>query len=67
MTADVKAAYDAASGDESAKRAAANARAEEMMAWWKDYNHYYTDFSNYILPDITKAVADFIKDGNNNE
>ena len=60
MTADVKAAYDAASGDESAKRAAANARAEEMMAWWKDYNHYYTDFSNYILPEITKAVADFI-------
>ena len=67
MTADVKAAYDAASGDESAKRAAANARAEEMMAWWKDYNHYYTDFSNYILPDITKAVADLIKDGHNNE
>ena len=60
MTADVKAAYDAASGDESAKRAAANARAEEMMAWWKDYNHYYTDFSNYILPEITKAVAELI-------
>ncbi len=60
MTSDVKAAYDAASGDESAKRAAANARAEEMMAWWKDYNHYYTDFSNYILPDITKEVAEMI-------
>ena len=57
MTADVKAAYDAAAGDEAAKRAAANAKAEEMMAWWKDYNHYYTVFSNYILPDLTKAVA----------
>ena len=60
MTADVKAAYDEASGDEAAKRAAANARAEEMMAWWKDYNHYYTDFSNYILPDITRAAAELI-------
>ena len=54
MTADVHAVYEAnlASG-EAAARAAANARAEEMMAWWKDYNHYYTEFSNYILPDIT--------------
>ena len=61
MTADVKAAYDAASGDTAAKTAAANARAEEMMAWWKDYNHYYTTFSNYILPDITSAVAALIR------
>lgn len=63
MTADVRAAYDAAIADdagESAARAAANATAAEMMAWWKDYNHYYTEFSNYILPDITKAVAELI-------
>ncbi|MGN0106693.1 MAG: hypothetical protein ACI4A5_03210, partial [Hominilimicola sp.] len=61
MTADVKAAYDAAIADgETAARAAANAKAEEMMAWWKDYNHYYVDFSNYILPDITRAVAELI-------
>ena len=61
MTADVHAVYEAnlASG-EAAARAAANARAEEMMAWWKDYNHYYTEFSNYILPDITKAAAEMI-------
>ncbi len=61
MTADVHAVYEAnlASG-EAAARAAANARAEEMMGWWKDYNHYYTEFSNYILPDITKAAAEMI-------
>ncbi len=63
MTADVKAVYDAAiSGGktETEARAAANAKAEEMMAWWKDYNHYYTTFSDYILPDITKAIAAMI-------
>lgn len=60
MTADVKAAYNAAiasGADETSARAAANAKAEEMMAWWKDYNHYYTSFSNYILPWITSSVA----------
>ena len=31
------------------------------MAWWKDYNHYYTTFSNYILPDITSEIAKMIK------
>ena len=60
MTADVKAAYNGADGDETAKRVAANAKAAEMMAWWKDYNHYYVDFSNYILPDLTKAAAELI-------
>lgn len=63
MTQDVQAVYTAAienGADETAARSAANARAEEMMAWWKDYNHYYTAFSNYILPDITKAVAEVI-------
>ncbi|MGN0163766.1 MAG: hypothetical protein ACI4EA_09375 [Candidatus Ornithomonoglobus sp.] len=61
MTADVKAAYDAAienGADEEAARSAANAKAEDMIAWWKDYNHYYVDFSNYIFPNITKAVAE---------
>ena len=64
MTADVKEVYDAAISDgktEVKAREAANAKAEEMMAWWKDYNHYYTTFSNYILPDITKNVAGLIK------
>lgn len=63
MTADVKAVYDAAIADgktEAEARTVANAKAEEMMAWWKDYNHYYTTFSNYILPDITKSVATLI-------
>ena len=64
MTADVKAVYDAAiagGADEAAARSAANAKAEEMMAWWKDYNHYYTTFSNYILPSITEEAAKMIK------
>lgn len=64
MTADVKAVYDAAiaSGKSVAEaRDAANARSEEMMGWWKDYNHYYNTFSNYILPDLTKAAAQIIK------
>lgn len=64
MTADVKAVYDAAIAGgktEAEAREAANARAEEMMAWWKDYNHYYTTFSNYILPDITSEIAKMIK------
>lgn len=64
MTADVKAVYDAAMAGgktEAEARVAANAKAEEMMAWWKDYNHYYTTFSNYILPDITSEVAKMIQ------
>lgn len=62
MTADVKAVYDAEmSGGKNEAEARANAKAEEMMAWWKDYNHYYTTFSNYILPDITSEIAKMIK------
>ena len=30
------------------------------MSMWKDYNHYYTDFSNYILPQITTRVAQLV-------
>ena len=63
MTNDVKAVYEKALSDgksEDEARAAANAKADEMMGWWKDYNHYYTDFSNYILPSITKQVAELI-------
>lgn len=63
MTADVRAVYaDAiAAGDsEAAAREKANARATEMMAWWKDFNHYYTDFSSYILPTLTSRVAELI-------
>lgn len=64
MTADVKAVYAASIMDgktDAEARAAANEKAEEMMSWWKDYNHYYTDFSNYILPDITAQAATLIK------
>lgn len=64
MTADVKAVYDAAIAggkNEAEAREEANAKAEEMMAWWKDYNHYYTTFSNYILSDITAEAAKLIK------
>lgn len=62
MTEDVRKAYnDALAQGESAARNAASERAAEMVAWWKDYNHYYTDFSNYILPEITEAAAELIK------
>lgn len=62
MTEDVRKAYnDTLAQGESAARNAAAERAAEMMAWWKDYNHYYTDFSDYILPEITEAAAELIK------
>ena len=35
-------------------------RATALMSMWKDYNHYYTDFSNYILPQITTRVAQLV-------
>lgn len=61
MTADVRSEYAAASGGKSEKRAAATARVEEMMSWWREYNHYNANFSNYILADITSAAAELIK------
>ena len=60
MTADVRGVYESAQGTEEEKRAAANARAEEMMTWWRDYNHYNSTFSNYILPYITAEAAELI-------
>ncbi|MCH5213133.1 MAG: hypothetical protein J1G06_08965 [Oscillospiraceae bacterium] len=60
MTSDVQNVYNSTNGSEKAKRDAADARASEMMAWWRDYSHYGADFSNYILPDITKAAAELI-------
>lgn len=63
LTSDVQSVYNtsmAGGADEATARAAANARAEELMAWWKDYNHYYTDFSHYILPLITSEVANMV-------
>ena len=60
MTADVQKVYADTQGTEDEKRAAANARAEEMMGWWRDYNHYNSNFSNYILPEITAAAAELI-------
>ena len=41
-------------------RAKAQERATALMSMWKDYNHYYTDFSNYILPQITTRVAQIV-------
>lgn len=62
MTKDVRMVYAAELvNGEAYARAAADKKAEEMMAWWKDYNHYYAEFSNYILPDITCAAAELIK------
>ncbi|MCI8405257.1 MAG: hypothetical protein HFE49_10225 [Clostridia bacterium] len=64
MTADVKAVYDTEISEgknETGARTAANVKAEEMMAWWKDYNHYYTTFSNYILPDIISEAVKLIQ------
>ena len=43
-----------------AARAKAQERATALMSMWKDYNHYYTDFSNYILPQITTRVAQIV-------
>ena len=63
MTNDVRTAYNAAAdnGKTAAEaRAAANEKATELMAMWKDYNHYYTDFSNYILPEITNRAVQLI-------
>ncbi len=41
-------------------RAKAQERATALMSMWKDYNHYYTDFSNYILPQITTRVTQLV-------
>ncbi len=63
MTNNVRTAYNTAAdnGKTAAEaRAAANEKATELMAMWKDYNHYYTDFSNYILPEITNRAAQLI-------
>ncbi len=63
MTNDVRAEYNAAAADGKSiveARSAANNKADEMMAWWKDYNHYYTSFSSYILPEITNRAAQLI-------
>lgn len=63
MTNDVRIEYNnaaAAGKSVSEARAAAELKATEMMSWWKDYNHYYTTFSNYILPEITNRAARII-------
>ncbi|MGN0149270.1 MAG: sialate O-acetylesterase [Clostridia bacterium] len=63
MTNDVRTAYNAAADNGKTiaeARAAANEKATELMAMWKDYNHYYTDFSNYILLEVTNRVAQLI-------
>ncbi len=63
MTSDVRTVYNAAADsgkDSNEARAAAQAKADELMAMWKDYNHYYTDFSDYILAEITSRAAQLI-------
>lgn len=63
MTNDVRTAYNLAidSGKtEDEAHMSANEKANELMSMWKDYNHYYTDFSNYILPEITNRVSQLI-------
>lgn len=63
MSNDVRTVYNTAIDEgksASAARANANARSEELMSMWKDYNHYYTAFSNYILPSLTSRVAQLI-------
>ncbi len=63
MTNDVRKAYNmviVAGKSEAEARAAADARAAELMAMWKDYNHYYTEFSNYLLPTLTAQAAQLI-------
>lgn len=63
MTNDIRTVYNSAidSGKTSAEaRTAANEKAAELMAMWKDYNHYYTDFSNYLLPTLTTQAAQLI-------
>lgn len=70
MTNDVRAVYNNAVDEDKSDaqaRMAANAKAEELMAMWKDYNHYYTSFSNYILPSLTQRFAQVISDGNQDE
>ena len=68
MTADVKKVYTdalAAGKTDTEARGETNAKADEMMLWWKDYNHYYDKFSDYILPFITESAAELIKTINN--
>ncbi|MCI8520972.1 MAG: hypothetical protein HFE50_05710 [Clostridia bacterium] len=63
MTNDVRTVYNSAVDNgktASEARGAAGEKANELMAMWKDYNHYYTDFSNYILPEITTRAAQLI-------
>lgn len=66
MTNDVRAEYNKAAAEGKTigeARAAAQAKADEMMSWWKDYNHYYSTFSSYILPEITARAAQLISGG----
>lgn len=69
MSNDVRGEYNASidNGNSAATaRQVANAKAQELMAMWKDYNHYYDSFSNYILPSLTNRFAQVIA-GENQE
>lgn len=62
MTAEVKKARDLTEGTEEEKKAAAQAKAEEMMKWWpNDFNHYTGEFSSLLLPRLTEEIAKLIK------
>lgn len=70
MSNDVRGAYNKVvddGGTDEEARAAANVKADELMSMWKDYNHYYTSFSNYILPSLTKRFAQVVSGENQDE
>ncbi len=70
MSNDVRDAYNKVvddGGTDEEARTAANVKADELMSMWKDYNHYYTSFSNYILPSLTKRFAQVISGENQDE
>lgn len=63
MTSDVQSVYrNAISNGKSdmEARTSANKRAEEMMGWWKDYNHYYNTLSRYFQPELIAEMTEII-------
>lgn len=63
MTADVQRVYSdaiSAGSTDADARAAANARATELMGYWKDFNHYYIDLSRYFQPELIAEMVTII-------
>lgn len=62
MTSEVKKARDEAGSTGDAADAAAAARADEILKWYpNDFNHYTSELSYLILPEITKSAAALIQ------